>query len=83
MSMITLLLVDNDQDFLDICGEYLVRAGYHVIKANSREEAQHLLEITNIHLAILDLRLTDDTDEKDRSGLILAETVARQVPKSS
>ncbi|MCB8942485.1 MAG: DNA-binding response regulator [Ardenticatenaceae bacterium] len=81
MSKITLLLADNDQDFLIICGEYLENCGYHVIQAHGREQAQQALETTNIHLAILDLRLTDDTDEKDRSGLIIAETVARQVPK--
>ena len=81
MSKITLLLADNDQDFLIICGEYLEKAGYHIILAHGREEARHLLETTNIHLAILDLRLTDDTDERDLSGLILAETTAWQVPK--
>jgi DNA-binding response OmpR family regulator len=81
MSKITLLLADNDQDFLIISGEYLENAGYRVIQAHGREQAQRVLETTNVHLAILDLRLTDDADEKDRSGLILAETVARQVPK--
>lgn len=81
MSRITLLLADNDLDFLLICGEYLEDAGYHVIQAQGREQARHILETTNVHLAILDLRLTDDKDEKDQSGLMLAKTTARQVPK--
>ena len=81
MSKITLLLVDNDPDFLIISGEYLENVGYRVIQAHNRDEAEHILETTNVHLIILDLRLNDDKDEKDRSGLIAAETIAHQVPK--
>jgi hypothetical protein len=40
-----------------------------------------LLELGGIDLAILDIRLTDDADEKDRSGLAIAREVAPLVPK--
>ncbi|MCB8983385.1 MAG: DNA-binding response regulator [Ardenticatenaceae bacterium] len=81
MAQITILLCDNNQDFLKICGEFLETQGYHVRRAASPEEAVDLLENGRIHLAILDLRLVNDADEKDRSGLQIAQQYARSIPK--
>lgn len=76
------LLVDNDPDFLETRAEYLEGAGYRVLKAYSPEEARRKLDEGNVHLAILDLRLVDDDDEKDISGLTLAKDPDyRVVPK--
>ena len=75
-----ILLADNDPVFLSTCAEFLESAGYRVIKASNPDVARAILETGNIHLAILDLRLTDD-DEKDRSGLMLAKEIARSIPK--
>jgi DNA-binding response OmpR family regulator len=76
-----ILLADNDPDFLVIGAEFLERAGYQVVTTNSSQQAGHILEARRIHLAILDLRLTQDDDTKDKSGLALAKEVARAVPK--
>lgn len=44
------------------------------------EGARSVLGTHRIHLAVFDLRLTDDS-ESDRSGLLLAREVARSTPK--
>lgn len=67
------LVVDNDVDFLETRCEILTAAGYTTLKATSREEAVRLLDEAWVHLAILDMRLRDDDDEKDTSGLTLAK----------
>ena len=71
--MISLLFADNDPDFLDTRSEFIEREGYHVIKAFSLEEAKRLLTEEWFPLAILDVRMRDDDDEKDVSGFILAK----------
>jgi DNA-binding response OmpR family regulator len=73
-----ILLADNDADFLDTRAEFLSNAGYQVLKAGTLEEAQRILAEEYIHLAILDIRLVDDDDGKDVSGLMLAQDPAYQ-----
>ena len=80
MSDVKILIADNDPDALTIYGEYLESAGYKVLKASSVADARQLLNTHRVHLAILDLRLTDDS-ESDRSGLLLAQEVERATPK--
>lgn len=80
MADINILIADNDTDALLIYGEFLTDAGYHVLTASGVRDARKILETHRIHLAILDLRLTDDS-ESDRSGLLLAQEIARSVPK--
>jgi len=81
MPIPTILLADNDPDFLSICTEFLESAGYQVLKASSPEDVKTVLATNHVHLAIFDLRLTNDDNEKDRSGLMLAKEVARSIPK--
>jgi DNA-binding response OmpR family regulator len=76
------LFIDNDPDFLNTRAEFLENAGYRVLKAYSLEEGRRLMADAHIHLAVLDIRLVDDDDEKDTSGLTLAKEPAyRPVPK--
>lgn len=80
--MRVILFADNDGDFLDTRAEFLERAGYKVIKARTPEEARQLLSEARIHMAILDVRLEDDDDDRDISGLTLAKDSAfRVIPK--
>ncbi|HBY93819.1 MAG TPA: hypothetical protein DEP84_07580, partial [Chloroflexi bacterium] len=77
-----MLMVDNDQDFLETRAERLEEAGYDVYTAVSIEEAEHILEHTNIHVIVVDLRMRDDNDDKDTTGLFLAEKDAYEsIPK--
>lgn len=81
MARATILFADNDSDFLKTRAEFLEQEGYQVIPATDSTEARRVIERGKIDLAILDIRLQDDDDEKDTSGLTLAKEVARPVPK--
>lgn len=77
-----ILLADNQEEDRVTWQRVLTNAGYDVRLARSPEEAHKLLQSTRIDLAIIDLRLVDDDDEKDVSGLILAkERAYRHIPK--
>jgi DNA-binding response OmpR family regulator len=80
MTDICILIADNDSDTLKNYHEYLTSLGYKVLTASSVAEAREILATRRVHLALLDLRLTDDT-EGDRSGLLLAVESNRSVPK--
>jgi DNA-binding response OmpR family regulator len=81
MRQARLLVADNDRHFLGALADYLEAHGLSVQRVSSVEEARRCLEDDWFHLAILDIRLVDDTDEKDYSGLQLARDVAPAVPK--
>ncbi len=77
-----ILFADNDPDFLATRKEFLEREGYDVAVAHNTVEARRALDRNDVQLAILDIRLLDDDDEKDISGLALAKVSAHQgVPK--
>lgn len=76
-----ILFADNDKDFLDTRRKILEQEGYRVIEACSPEEAAAILDRARLDAALLDLRLRDDDDEKDTSGLDLAKRCAPAVPK--
>ena len=79
--MRTILFADNDRDFVETRSEFLEAEGYTVLKAFSPEEARSILDHKRVQLAILDIRLTDDT-EGDISGLELAqESAYHSLPK--
>jgi len=79
--MANILFADNDPDFLETRREYLEREGYIVTTASTPLEAKNLLLHGRIDLAVLDIRLEHDDDERDTSGLVLAREVALSVPK--
>lgn len=81
MTQATILFADNEPDFLKTRVEFLEQEGYHVIQATNPTEARRRLEQGGIDLVILDIRLENDDDEKDTSGLTLAKEVAHSVPK--
>lgn len=78
----SLLFADNDPDFLDTRSEELERAGFEVLKASSVEQAEQILQDKYVHLLITDLRLRDDSDDRDTTGLTLAKKKAyHSIPK--
>ncbi len=81
MAKATILFADNDLDFIRTRSEFLEQEGYLTVPAANLTEARRKLELGSIDLAIIDIRLNDDDDEKDISGLSLAREVARAVPK--
>ncbi len=82
MSKKLILFADNDPDFLRVRSEFLEMAGYHVVGVNSLEQAKNCMLNEWFHLAIFDVRLVDDDDEHDLSGLMLAKQASFQsIPK--
>lgn len=76
-----ILMADNDPDFLNTRAEF-IRADYQVLKAYTLEDARQLLANAHFHIAILDIRMVNDDDETDISGLTLAKDAAHQaIPK--
>lgn len=76
-----ILFVDNDPVFLKTRQTFLENEDYQVIPATTPNEARAILEKQKIDIAIIDVRLINDRDRKDLSGLDLARTVAPSVPK--
>jgi len=76
-----ILLADNDAEFLRTRKEILEAEGYQVVSASSPEEAAAFLQDQTVDLAVVDLRLRDDKDEADISGLALIKSAAPRVPK--
>lgn len=82
MSLGRILLADNLEDHLLATGEYLELEGYEIILARTLDDAEDALKHRWFHLAILDIRMVDDDDEDDLSGLLLAKnTEYRSTPK--
>lgn len=82
MSQRKILFADNDPDFLSTRSEFLARDGYLVIPAKSPAEAERLADGVNVHIMILDIRLDNDDDETDISGILLAQrSDFRNIPK--
>lgn len=76
----TVLLADNDPVWLRQQEDAFVSAGFNVITANDPEEAELVLASGSVDAAVLDIRLQNDEDERDTSGLSLLE-VAPEVGK--
>lgn len=76
------LLVDNWAPFLETWADLLQLEGYDVLRAGSLDEARALLERRWIHALIIDVRMRDNDDEQDMSGLQLAQNAAyHAIPK--
>lgn len=73
-------IVDNYPEAIQPIREYLEREGYKVNAATTFEQAKRL-DSRPPDLWILDLRLHDDTDDKDFSGITLAQQLSSDVPK--
>jgi CheY-like chemotaxis protein/predicted phosphodiesterase len=73
MSKPMILLADNNEDYSKSLRRLLEEEGYLAEEAASVEEAKQKLETIPLDLALLDLRLTNDEDEYDTSGLEVAK----------
>ncbi|MFZ4523351.1 MAG: response regulator [Bacteroidales bacterium] len=71
----TILLVDDDQDYLFQLQTRIQNFGYKTITAEGQKEAEELLEKTKPDLAILDLMM-----ENEDSGFILCYKMKKRYP---
>ena len=72
---ITILIVDDDQDYLFQLQAKVRNFGFKTITAESQKEAEEILEKTKPDLAILDLMM-----ENEDSGFILCYKMKKKYP---
>jgi two-component system, OmpR family, response regulator len=72
---ITVLVADDDSDYLFQMRVMLENAGFKVIAADSQNQAEEIIESVRPDLAILDLMM-----EKDDSGFILSYKIKKKYP---
>ncbi|NTW23183.1 MAG: response regulator [Lentimicrobium sp.] len=72
----TVLIVDDDMDYLFQMKTKLEQFGFETITADGQKEAETIIETTKPDLAILDLMM-----ENDDSGFILAYKIRRKYPE--
>lgn len=73
----TILLVDDDADFLEVHSRTLEASGLHVVCAYSQEEAVKVLNRTKLDAAVLDVMM-----ESHDAGFRLARSI-RQNPRTA
>lgn len=71
----TVLIVDDDMDYLLQMRLKVEQFGFEVITADGQKEAEKIIETVKPNLAILDLMM-----ENDDSGFILAYKIKRKYP---
>lgn len=79
MTMATILLADDDRDFIKLHKPQLEKADYKVITATNPEKARQIIESGQVDLAILDIHMRGSL--KDLSGLEIARDTNRSIPK--
>lgn len=78
--MPTILIADNNPDFAESVKWSLEKEGFEVALASDPTTAKKCVKERNIDLILLDIRLMNDMDEKDRSGLVLARELGHKIP---
>jgi DNA-binding response OmpR family regulator len=78
----TILFADNLPEQVASRIRLLESYGYRVLPALTLQAAEKIMLEEHVHLAILDIRMIDEDDEKDVSGLSLAkDSRFRSIPK--
>jgi len=76
-----ILLAYNDRNFQNLIRNKLEPYGYIIHTADTPDDAKEILKNQSVDLAIIDIRLTDDDDPHDMSGIELASSVDTRIPK--
>jgi len=78
--MLTILIIDDDPDFLETEGLVLENAGYNVEMAGSPEQGLEKVKSTNPALVILDVMMPDGYEGFDVARTIREEMGLRDLP---
>ena len=76
----TVLIVDNDQKYRALIKDTLETLGCRILEASNRDEALLSIEARSPNLVLIDMRLVDDNDPNDRSGLKLLREIPGRIP---
>jgi len=68
-----ILFIENNLNYLNVQSQIFELEDYHVLKASTLEKAEAELKEKRIHVAIFDIRMIDDDDPEDISGLLMAK----------
>ncbi|MBN1253191.1 MAG: response regulator [Bacteroidales bacterium] len=71
----TILITDDDIDYLEQMKFHVENFGYKTLTANSQKECEQIIENEHFDLAILDLMM-----ENDDSGFILSYKIKKKNP---
>lgn len=85
MSQKTILLVDDEQAFLEALEDALTFEGFRVLKARDVSTAMTILEKETVHLVTIDVMLSpgeklEGKIDPQRAGIFLCEHVSRSYP---
>lgn len=78
MNKIRALVVDNDSSYRESLRSLLEMEGFSVLEAPSFHEALERVDFAYIDVALIDLRLKDDHNDRDFSGLEVAEALGKK-----
>ncbi len=86
MAQKTVLLIDDEQAFLEALEDALVFEGYRVLKARDASTALDILSRERIDLVSIDVMLSpgrqlEETVDAREAGLYLCERIAKEYPK--
>ncbi len=82
MRRIKILIADNDSHYRDsLVGAVLSSDRYQLIAASNPQEARAVLARELVHMAIIDIRLENDENENDDSGLRICQEMDRSVAR--
>jgi len=77
----TILVADNHEHWLNVICGLIAPKHYKVIRARNPVEALAALDRQAVDVAVLDLRLKDDSSDYDISGFKVAKESDRAIPK--
>jgi CheY-like chemotaxis protein len=81
MSQGTVLIVDNNPQHIVSRRIQLEQEGYEVIEAHRATDATTAVDTGGVHLAVVDVRLKDDNDPNDFSGIDWINSVHQLYPE--
>jgi 6-phosphofructokinase 1 len=85
MSKFKILIAENNKLHLQSYSDSLRRDGYEIVGAGAEGDAEgealRILRENFIHLAVIDVRLIDDDEENDKTGLELCERLDPLTPR--
>jgi DNA-binding response OmpR family regulator len=82
----TVLLVDDEQAYLEALQVAVEFEGHRVLKATTAEDALRILKDETVHLATVDIMIPpgpslENQTSSQNAGILLCEIIARQYPK--
>ena len=82
----TILLIDDEQGFLEALEDALAHEGYRVLKASTGEDALAILAREHVDLATVDVMMPPGASleaetSSHRTGLYLCEQIVKRYPK--